>query len=288
MQEPPHRPPESMRQIGSSGLRFIFHLPQSQRPSDKSTNRPPSLGILVFAFGSIFPFASGCPNCLCLPTLLLLPPSSPARGWSRNAVNCAYQFLAPLAICMHRHHPSQFAFRTIGLALIAIPAFAQENQNPPDPFAATKPPVAFKSNSPEFENGRIEKLTESSLPSLVAITHMGRDGKVRGTGTGFIISADGLIATNLHVIGDARPIQVELHDGKTYDVSEIHAWDRRADIAIIKIDAKEKLRPLSIGNSEDIKQGQPIVAFGNPPRPAVQCGQWRGFRDPQTRGRIHR
>ena len=40
--------------------------------------------------------------------------------------------------------------------------------------------------------------------------------------------------------------------------------DWPADIAIIKIDAKEKLRPLSIGNSEDIKQGQPIVAFGNP------------------------
>jgi regulator of sirC expression with transglutaminase-like and TPR domain/S1-C subfamily serine protease len=165
---------------------------------------------------------------------------------------------------MNRHHPSHLALCTIGLTLIAIPARAQKAPEPPDPFTATGPPVAFESTSPVFENGRIEKLTERLLPSLVAITHLGRDGNVRGTGTGFIISADGLIATNLHVIGDARPIQVELHDGKTYDVTEVHAWDRRADIAIIKIDAKEKLHPLSIGNSDDIKQGQPIVAFGNP------------------------
>lgn len=165
---------------------------------------------------------------------------------------------------MNRRRPGQLASHTIGLALIAIPAFAQKAPNPPDPFAATEPPVTSESNAPLLENGRIETLTERSLPSLVAITHLGRDGKVRGTGTGFIISADGLIATNLHVIGDARPIQVELHDGKTYDVSEVHAWDRRADIAIIKIDAKGKLQPLPIGNSEDIKQGQPIVAFGNP------------------------
>jgi len=167
---------------------------------------------------------------------------------------------------MNRRHPSHPAFRTIGLALITVTAFAQTAPHRTGPPTATEPPVApgSNANAPLLETGGIEKLTERSLPSLVAITHLGRDGKVRGTGSGFIISADGLIATNLHVIGDGRPIRVELHDGKTYDVSEVHAWDRRADIAIIKIDAKEKLQPLPIGNSGDIKQGQPIVAFGNP------------------------
>lgn len=154
------------------------------------------------------------------------------------------------------------------LLLGLLSAHAQDkpdSSDPSDPFVATNsPPIVYESNGTTFENGLIEKLTKRSLPSLVTVTHSNREGKIRGTGTGFIISADGLIATNLHVIGDARPIQVELHDGATYDVTGIHAWDRRADLAIIKIDAKEKLQPLEIGDSDDIKQGQAIVAFGNP------------------------
>lgn len=140
-----------------------------------------------------------------------------------------------------------------------------DNNDSDNPFKVTEtPPVVIKSTGKVFANDQIEKLTERSLPSLVTITHTSREGKVRGTGTGFIISPDGLIATNLHVIGDGRPIQVELHDGTFYDATDIHAWDRRADIAIIKIDAKKKLQPLNIGNSKEIKQGQSIVAFGNP------------------------
>ncbi|MCF6313320.1 MAG: tetratricopeptide repeat protein [Verrucomicrobiales bacterium] len=143
--------------------------------------------------------------------------------------------------------------------------YAQAPSDSSDPFKATPTtPAVIQSNDFVGTDGSIEKLTERSLPSLVTITHSGRDGKVRGTGTGFIISADGLIATNLHVIGDGRPIQVELHDGSSYDVVAVHAWDRRADIAIIKINSKKKLQPLRMGDSDSIKQGQSIVAFGNP------------------------
>ncbi len=163
-------------------------------------------------------------------------------------------------ICLKALTLSTFA------ALTASPfIFAQDKPDPTDPFTATDTPQpVFKSNGTVFEDGRIEKLTEKSLPSLVTITHSSREGKIRGTGTGFIISADGLIATNLHVIGDGRPIQVELHDGTSYNATAVHAWDRRADIAIIKINAKEKLQALHIGDSDKIKQGQAIVAFGNP------------------------
>ncbi len=51
-------------------------------------------------------------------------------------------------------------------------------------------------------------------PSVVVITVRGRDGKREGLGTGFVVSADGLIATNRHVIGEGRPIRVETADGK--------------------------------------------------------------------------
>ncbi|MCP4945727.1 MAG: trypsin-like serine protease, partial [Planctomycetaceae bacterium] len=93
--------------------------------------------------------------------------------------------------------------------------------------------------------------------------HVGRGGNDAGLGTGFVISSDGLIATNLHVIGEARPISVELTDGRIFDVTEIHATDRNADVAVIRIDT-EGLQPLDLAASSSLRDGQEVVAIGNP------------------------
>src|SRR2546421_2535525 len=84
----------------------------------------------------------------------------------------------------------------------------------------------------------IEALAETARQSVVVISHFGRDGKEDGIGAGFIVSSNGLIATSLHVIGEARPITVQLSGGKRYDVTEIHAWDRKLDLAVIRIAAE--------------------------------------------------
>jgi serine protease Do len=123
------------------------------------------------------------------------------------------------------------------------------------PFARTdeaKPPA-----------NTVEQIAESARKSVVVITQIGRDGIRHGLGTGFIVAADGLIATNLHVIGEARPISVQLANGKHYDVTAIHAFDRFLDLALVRIDAKD-LKPLALGDSDSLKQGQSIVAIGNP------------------------
>src|SRR5579871_3176023 len=60
----------------------------------------------------------------------------------------------------------------------------------------------------------VEQITALARQSVVVIKHAGRDGKQAGLGTGFVVDADGLIATNLHVLGEARPITVESADGK--------------------------------------------------------------------------
>ncbi|HLJ11526.1 MAG TPA: trypsin-like peptidase domain-containing protein, partial [Planctomycetaceae bacterium] len=109
----------------------------------------------------------------------------------------------------------------------------------------------------------VAQLTDSARKSVVVITVTGRDGRQQGLGSGFVISPDGLIATNMHVIGEARPISVQTADGKKFEVVEIHAFDRPLDLALIRIDAKD-LPPLPLGESDSLKQGQPVVALGNP------------------------
>jgi len=109
----------------------------------------------------------------------------------------------------------------------------------------------------------VETLAEMARRSVVVITHFGRDGREDGVGTGFVVSSNGLIATSLHVIGEARPVQVQLADGRRYEVTEVHAWDRQLDLAVIRVDAAG-LPALPLGDSDTLRQGTPIVAMGNP------------------------
>ncbi len=109
----------------------------------------------------------------------------------------------------------------------------------------------------------MEELARRLRPSVVVISHFGRDGKEDGVGAGFVISSNGLIATSLHVIGEARPIIVRLANGREREVTEVFAWDRNLDLAIVRIDANN-LPALPLGNSDDLKQGTPVVAMGNP------------------------
>ncbi len=108
----------------------------------------------------------------------------------------------------------------------------------------------------------VTQLSRLMRRSLVKITQVGREG-VDGLGTGFVVSAEGLIATNLHVIGEARPLQVELADGRSLEVEAVHATDARLDLALLKVRA-EGLRPLKLGDSAELEQGERLVAMGNP------------------------
>ncbi len=112
------------------------------------------------------------------------------------------------------------------------------------------------------ESKSVEQLVEKVRKSIAVITFTGRDGKRQGLGTGFVVDSNGIIATNLHVIGEARPISVQLAD-KHYEVTSIHASDRSLDLALLRVSAKN-LPALTLGNSDDLKQGQAVAAFGNP------------------------
>lgn len=108
----------------------------------------------------------------------------------------------------------------------------------------------------------VEDIASEITPSLVKVMQVGREG-MDGLGAGFVISEDGLVATNKHVIGEARRIQVETSDGEKHDVTEVYASDVHLDLAIVRIDKKD-LKPLQLGDSSKAKQGVEVVAMGNP------------------------
>ena len=84
----------------------------------------------------------------------------------------------------------------------------------------------------------------------------------RGVGSGFIISSDGYILTNNHVVAKSNGIFVTMTSGKEYK-AKIIGTDARTDVALLKIDAKD-LTPLPIGDSNKLKKGQWVLAIGSP------------------------
>jgi serine protease Do len=81
-------------------------------------------------------------------------------------------------------------------------------------------------------------------------------------GSGFVISADGYILTNHHVVADAEEIQVRFSDRRTYDARVIGS-DKGSDVALIKIEASD-LQTVKIGSSSDLSVGEWVLAIGSP------------------------
>ncbi len=96
----------------------------------------------------------------------------------------------------------------------------------------------------------------------------GEDGppsrrRSQSMGSGFIISADGFVVTNNHVIRDAEAVVVNFADGTVLD-AEVVGRDPKTDIAVLKIESEEPLRPLEFAASEDLRVGDWVMAIGNP------------------------
>lgn len=151
------------------------------------------------------------------------------------------------------------------------------------PARAAEPDAPAKGD----KTSSVEELAKKTRPSIVVITVRGRDGRQEGLGTGFVVSADGLIATNRHVLGEGRPLRVETADGKSHDVKAIHAADRKLDLAVLRIEAKG-LTPLELGDSTTLKEGQAVMAVGNPQglRDSVVTGIVSGLRTLESRPMI--
>ena len=109
----------------------------------------------------------------------------------------------------------------------------------------------------------VADLVKSIKPSVVTVAHEGRGEAKEGSGTGFVVGKN-LIATCLHVVGEARTVHVRLENGEKLKVEGIQAWDRKLDLAILRVMGGDDLKPLPLADSSKLIQGAEVVAIGNP------------------------
>lgn len=127
-------------------------------------------------------------------------------------------------------------------------------------------------------NNEYARLTEAVVPSVISIDTMGvrteqlRDGwgrsrirryPTQGQGSGVIVTKEGHVITNHHVIAGQQQIQVTLHSGKTYPATLV-GEDSLLDIAVLKIEGDGPFVPLKLGDSSQVRVGQMVFAIGNP------------------------
>ena len=142
------------------------------------------------------------------------------------------------------------AAATFALLLMSMPQHAAASQRRHTPIVQ-----AVAKAGPAIVNIHGQKLID-------AIGEPGDKKRVNGMGTGVIIDPRGYIITNHHVIDGVRRIQVTMDEGRTY-VARLIARDTATDLAIIKIDVNQKLPLVTIGTSQDLMPGEPVIAVGN-------------------------
>ena len=116
-------------------------------------------------------------------------------------------------------------------------------------------PPGIDPNDPFFEFFRRFQGQGGGMPDQ-------RDTPVRGQGSGFVVSADGLILTNAHVVRDASEVIVKLTDRREFK-ARVLGSDPKTDVAVLKIDARD-LPTVPMGSARDLKVGEWVLAIGSP------------------------
>ena len=126
--------------------------------------------------------------------------------------------------------------------------------------------VAYKTNGEEMTAAEVYAANVNSTvgitTSIVSTNYFGFRTNAAASGSGFIISADGYIVTNYHVIEGASSIKVTTYNNESYDAVFV-GGDESSDLAVLKIDANG-LQPVTLGDSATANVGDDVVAIGNP------------------------
>jgi serine protease Do len=180
-----------------------------------------------------------------------------------------------------------FVLMAVAGGLISLFIYTRFIEKPRVVFSAEQPNMAHLTQLPaDFDSNRVD-FTYAAEKTIHAVVHVKtmsmqsrygeesileyffgyrnnqRQQPVAGFGSGVIISSDGYIVTNNHVIEGAEEIQVTLNDNRTFEKVKLVGRDPNTDIAVLKINEKD-LPFISYGNSDQLRVGEWVLAVGNP------------------------
>lgn len=167
---------------------------------------------------------------------------------------------------------SSTALQCMGLGLCAMALLNSHSKDREKNFIQHILPSVYcatpgKPDTPRFKYNFIADVVEKSIPAVVYIEIRSRHPfsarESVSNGSGFIVSSDGLIVTNAHVVANKRGVRVKLTNGDMYSAT-VQDVDLVADIATIKISPRNPLPTLPLGRSSDVRQGEFVVAMGSP------------------------
>jgi len=161
----------------------------------------------------------------------------------------------------------------IGVSLLTALGVATgmyiQQQRTNDPLSSLNSTTDGNVTATNQEN-TIAAIAEKVGPSVVSITtksqvasNFGTSSSQVGAGTGIIVSSDGYVMTNNHVIEDANDVVVVDSTGEQYDNVTVIGRDPLNDVAFLKIESSATFKPVTLGNSSTLRIGQQVVAIGN-------------------------
>lgn len=156
------------------------------------------------------------------------------------------------------------------LVLLLVPAILTRT-NKAEKTSQTTPVVnqsTVDKNTQNFAESSISSVAEKVAPSVVSIvtSSVNRytlDTEQSGAGTGVILSSNGYILTNKHVVKDSTQLTVITSDGEMYDNVKVIFQDPFNDLAFLKVSNPKNFKPIEIGDSKTVKVGQSVIAIGN-------------------------
>jgi S1-C subfamily serine protease len=146
-------------------------------------------------------------------------------------------------------------------ALVASGAFFAfgDDDTPTSTTPTNRTNEVSRDSSTISRNGDIAGIIAKVEPAVAAVTVNERGGQ--SAGTAFVLSEDGYLATNAHVVGDAQSANLQMNDGRTLD-ARVVGRDPSADVAVLKVDAGN-LPAVCTDDSDQVQVGDDVVAIGN-------------------------
>jgi S1-C subfamily serine protease len=146
-------------------------------------------------------------------------------------------------------------------ALVASGVYVAVDDDGSSSPAPTASAVIVRPSDRIARTGDIAEILKADVPAVVALVDDGGPDSGGAAGTGFVISSDGVIVTNNHVIEGANQIQALFSDGTTRD-AEVLGRNGPSDLAVVKVDATG-LPTIALGDSDNVQVGDDVIAIGN-------------------------